>query len=88
MDLFSVDLTYNEIVFIRQTLELPSISGRDAKFLANLQIKIENELAQIEQMQAAEAQKKAEDLQAIINTEQSKASKKGSRHIHGISVCI
>jgi hypothetical protein len=76
MDLFSVDLTYNEIVFIRQTLELPSISGRDAKFLANLQIKIENELAQIEQMQAAEAQKKAEDLQAIINIEQSKASKK------------
>ena len=76
MDLFSVDLTYNEIVFIRQTLELPSISGRDAKFLANLQLKVENELAQIEQMQAAEAQKKAEDLQAIINTEQSKASKK------------
>ena len=76
MDLFSVDLTYNEIVFIRQTLELPSISGRDAKFLANLQIKIENELAQIEQMQAAEAQKKAEDLQAIINIEQSKAFKK------------
>ena len=76
MDLFSVDLTYNETVFIRQTLELPSISGRDAKFLANLQIKIENELAQIEQMQAAEAQKKAEDLQAIINIEQSKASKK------------
>ena len=76
MDLFSVDLTYNEIVFIRQTLELPSISGRDAKFLANLQIKIENELAQIEQRQAAEAQKKAEDLQAIINIEQSKASKK------------
>ena len=76
MDLFSVDLTYNEIVFIRQTLELPSISGRDAKFLANLQIKIENELTQIEQRQAAEAQKKAEDLQAIINIEQSKASKK------------
>lgn len=59
MDLFSVDLTYNEIVFIRQTLELPSISGRDAKFLANLQIKIENELAQIEQMQTQEAQKKS-----------------------------
>ena len=76
MDIFSIDLTHNEIVFIRQTLELPSISGRDAKFLANLQIKIENELAQIEQMQAAEAQKKAEDLQAIINIEQSKASKK------------
>jgi hypothetical protein len=76
MDLFSVDFTHNELVFIRQTLEMPTISGKDAKFLANLQLKVENELAQIEQMQAAEAQKKAEDLQAIINIEQSKASKK------------
>jgi len=76
MDLFSVDFTHNELVFIRQTLEMPTISGKDAKFLANLQLRVENELAQIEQMQAAEAQKKAEDLQAIINAEQSKASKK------------
>jgi hypothetical protein len=76
MDLFSVDFTHNELVFIRQTLEMPTISGKDAKFLANLQLKVENELVQIEQMQAAEAQKKAEDLQAIINIEQSKASKK------------
>jgi len=76
MDLFSVDFTHNELVFIRQTLEMPTISGKDAKFLANLQLKVENELAQIEQMKAAEAQKKAEDLQAIINAEQSKASKK------------
>jgi hypothetical protein len=76
MDLFSVDFTHNELVFIRQTLEMPTISGKDAKFLANLQLRVENELTQIEQMQAAEAQKKAEDLQAIINIEQSKASKK------------
>ena len=76
MDLFSVDFTHNELVFIRQTLELPTISGKDAKFLANLQSRVENELTQIEQMKAAEAQKKAEDLQAIINAEQSKASKK------------
>jgi hypothetical protein len=76
MDLFSVDFTHNELVFIRQTLEMPTISGKDAKFLANLQLKVENELAQIDQMKAAEAQKKAEDLQAIINAEQSKASKK------------
>jgi hypothetical protein len=76
MDLFSVDFTHNELVFIRQTLELPTISGKDAKFLANLQLRVENELTQIEQMKAAEAQKKAEDLQAIINAEQSKVSKK------------
>ena len=76
MDLFSVDFTHNELVFIRQTLELPTISGKDAKFLANLQLRVENELAQIEQMKVTEAQKKAEDLQAIINAEQSKVSKK------------
>jgi len=74
MDIFSIDLTHNEIVFIRQTLELPSISGRDAKFLASLQTKIENELAEIERIKAEEEQKKARDLQAIIEVDQSKSS--------------
>ena len=74
MDIFSIDLTHNEIVFIRQTLELPSISGRDAKFLASLQTKIENELTEIERIKAEEEQKKARDLQAIIEVDQSKSS--------------
>jgi hypothetical protein len=74
MDIFSIDLTHNEIVFIRQTLELPSISGRDAKFLASLQIKIENELAEIERIKAEEEQKKARDLQQLIEADQSKSS--------------
>jgi predicted nucleotidyltransferase len=73
MDIFSIDLTHNEIVFIRQTLELPSISGRDAKFLASLQIKIENELAEIERIKAEEEQKKARDLQQLIEADQSKS---------------
>jgi len=74
MDFFSIDLTHNEIVFIRQTLELPSISGRDAKFLANLQTKIENELAEIERIKAEEEQKKVKALQAIVEADQSKSS--------------
>jgi hypothetical protein len=74
MDIFSIDLTHNEIVFIRQTLELPSISGRDAKFLASLQTKIENELAEIERIKAGEEQKKARDLQQLIEADQSKSS--------------
>jgi hypothetical protein len=74
MDIFSIDLTHNEIVFIRQTLELPSISGRDAKFLASLQTKIENELAEIERIKAEEEQKKARDLQQLIEADQSKSS--------------
>jgi hypothetical protein len=76
MDFFSIDLTHNEIVFIRQTLELPSISGRDAKFLANLQTKIENELAEIERIKAEEEQKKVKALQAIVEADQSKSSVK------------
>ena len=76
MDIFSIDLTHNEIVFIRQTLELPSISGRDAKFLASLQIKIENELAEVERIKAEEEQKKARDLQQLIEVDQSKSSVK------------
>lgn len=48
MDIFSVDLTPNEITFIRQALDVVSISGRDAKFLANLQVKMEGEIAEIQ----------------------------------------
>jgi hypothetical protein len=72
MDIFSIDLTHNEIVFIRQSLDLPTISGRDAKFLANLQAKLESEIIQIEQLKAEEQQKKAEALQKIIEDDQKK----------------
>lgn len=65
MDLFSIDFTHNEINFIRQCLELPSISGKDAKFLANLQSKIEEELNQIQKM-------KEEELKKVIEAEQIK----------------
>ena len=76
MDFFSIDLTHNEIVFIRQCLDLPSISGRDAKFLANLQAKIEQELAEIEQMKAKAEQKKQQELQATIEADQVKSTAK------------
>lgn len=75
MDIFSIDLAYNEIVFIRQCLDLPSISGKDAKFLANLQTRIENELMQIDQMKQSEAQKKTGELQATLDRENQKNNK-------------
>jgi hypothetical protein len=78
MDIFSIDVTHNEIAFMRQSLDLVTISGKDAKFLANLQIKLENELMQIEQMKAAEEQKKIESLQQILVLEEEKAAKKSS----------
>ena len=67
-----MDFTHNELAFIRQSLDLVTISGKDAKFLANLQVRIENELIQIEQMKREEEQKKTENLQQIISHEQTK----------------
>ena len=75
MDIFSMDVTYNELLFIRQTLELPTISGKDAKFLAGLQIKVENELLQIEQMKQQAETEKQQALEAIIKAETTKSKK-------------
>ena len=70
-----MDVTYNELIFIRQTLELPTISGKDAKFLAGLQIKVENELLQIEQMKQQAETEKQQALEAIIKAETTKSKK-------------
>jgi len=50
MEVFSIDVTQNELMFLRQSLDLVNISGKDAKFLASLQTRLENELAEIERM--------------------------------------
>jgi|LakMenE01Jun11ns_1017448.scaffolds.fasta_scaffold9520960_2 hypothetical protein len=69
MDIFSIDLTVPEIQTIRQSLDLITIAGKDARFLANLQTKLEHELTQISQMLTAEQTKKQEDLQKAIATD-------------------
>ena len=79
MDIFSVDFTHNELNFIRQSLETVSIQGRDAKFLANLQIKLENELTQIHNMLNAEEQNKQTGLQIALQEEAKKTSKKSNQ---------
>jgi hypothetical protein len=71
MDIFSIDVTHNELAFLRQSLDVVSVSGKDAKFLANLQTKIETELLQIEQIKQAEEQKKRESLQQVLTQENS-----------------
>ena len=58
MDIFSIDVTHNELNFIRQSLETVTIQGKDAKFLATLQVKIEHELSEIQRMKQEEEQKK------------------------------
>lgn len=45
--MFSINLTEQEIVFLRQALEIVQIQGKDAKFLSDLQCKLEFELNEI-----------------------------------------
>jgi hypothetical protein len=58
MDIFSIDLTIGEIQLLRQSLDIITINGKDAKVVASLQSKLEQELAQITKaIQEAEALK-------------------------------
>lgn len=72
MNIFSIDLTPNELNFIRQSLETVQISGKDAKFLANLQVKIEHELSEIQRMLNEEEQKKMTSLSETITKSSTK----------------
>ena len=78
MNIFSIDLTVNEIQLLRQSLDIISIKGTDAKFLANIQIKLENELIQIQEILKQEESKKQQDLQHIIEKEEKKSKKQQS----------
>ncbi len=78
MDIFSIDVTLNELVFIRQALDIVTVSGKDAKFLASLQHKVEQEMVEINHMLSEQEQTKQEQLQNIINEDVIKTSKKKS----------
>jgi len=76
MFIVTMDFTPNELTFVRQALDLVSIKGTDAKFLANLQTKIEEELINLQKMAEEEEKRKVEVQQQIIATEAAKSSKK------------
>ena len=59
MNIFSIELTLPEIQTLRQSLDVITIAGKDAQFLAALQIKLESEIQQIATMQSAPQQKKS-----------------------------
>jgi len=76
MYIVSIDLTPNELNFVRQALDLVSIKGTDAQFLANLQIKFERELAEIQRLNEEEERRKIEVQQQITTAEANKSSAK------------
>ena len=68
MDLFSVDFTLNELIFLRQASDVVNISGKDAKFLANLQTKLEHEITEINNMFN---EKKNAELEKVMELEKA-----------------
>jgi hypothetical protein len=76
MDMFTIDVTQNELAFIRQALDIVTVSGKDARFLASLQHKVEQELIEIQRMISEQEETKQEQLQNIINEDIIKTSKK------------
>jgi hypothetical protein len=76
MNLFSIDFSHAELNFIRQSLETIPIQGRDAKFCASIQIKLEHELEEITRIIKEEEEQKTFGLQQIIQHEEEKTSNK------------
>lgn len=59
MNIFSIELTLPEIQTLRQSLDVITIAGKDAQFLALLQIKLDSEIQQIANMQSAPQPKRS-----------------------------
>ena len=72
MNIFSVDFSHAELNFLRQALETVPIQGRDAKFCASIQIKLEQELDEITRMIKSEEEQKMIGLQQVIQQEAEK----------------
>lgn len=75
MNIFSVDLTLQELQLLRGSLDVITLAGKDAKFVASLQIKLESEIQQIVDILTQEEVKKKQELESIIAHEAKKSRK-------------
>jgi hypothetical protein len=73
MDIYSIDVTLNELMFIRQALDLVTISGKDAKYVSSLQYKLENK---IQEIQKANEDEKTKSLKQAIEIDKQKYTSK------------
>ena len=66
MNLFTIEnLSLDEITVLRQSLNVIEIKGASAQFIANLQIKLDNEIHQIKELLAQEENKRQIGIQKI-----------------------
>lgn len=62
----------NELTFLRQVIDLATISAKDAKFVASIQTKIERELQQIQDLQNQHEADKRRQLEEIKSSSRKK----------------
>lgn len=69
MNLFSIDnLSIEEISALRHALNVIDIKGSSAQFIANLQIKLDADLTQIQDMLRTEEEAKLRELNKITKS--------------------
>jgi hypothetical protein len=72
MDMFQVDLSVQELQAIRQSLDTITLVGKDAKFLAGLQMKVEYKLSEIEKYYQSLQDEKQTSLQKVLEEDSKK----------------
>ena len=70
--MYPIELTKEEFGLLRQSLDLIQISGKSAKFVANLQDKLDEQLFQIDMNQKMEEAEKLEQLVSLQKKERAK----------------
>jgi hypothetical protein len=74
MNLFTLeDLTLEEIATLRHSLNVIDIKGSSAQFIANLQIKLDKEIKQIQEYISKEENKKQEGIKSIEKSAKTKS---------------
>ena len=74
MNLFTIEnLSLDEIVVLRQSLNVIEIKGSSAQFIANLQNKLDNEILQIREMITQEENKKQAGIAKIEKAAKSES---------------
>ena len=70
--MYPIELTKEELGLLRQSLDIIQISGKSAKFVANLQDKLDEQLFQIDMNNKMQEAEKLEELVALQKRERAK----------------
>lgn len=73
--MYSIEISKEETTLLRQSLDLIQIMGKSAKFVANLQDKLDEQLFQIDMNIKMQ---EAEKLEALAGLQKKETNKKAS----------